>query len=186
MRLFAAIPVGPPVDLILGELLGRWSSSDWPVKWVRPAGLHLTLKFLGSVAPERLEEIAAALEQAIGRTPPLSFTLTELGGFPSLRKARILWAGLEAEAALELMVDRIERGFSQLGFSVEGRPYRPHVTLGRLREGSRLPEPAIETIEGITLDPVSFMSPAVVLYESLTGQGGSRYETRATFPLGTR
>lgn len=185
MRLFAGIPVSQPVLGALGELLERWRSTDWPVRWVRHDGLHLTLKFLGSVEAERVASIRDALAAAVLGTPALSFTLTEVGAFPTVSRARILIAGLESEAPLELLVHRIERGCAELGFPVEGRPFRPHVTLGRVREGGRLPDPAVRAIEGAALPAVSFRPERVVLYESLPGPGGSRYEERAAFPLGT-
>lgn len=184
MRLFVAIPVRPPVEGALKDLLSRWSAGGWPVKWVRAEGLHLTLKFLGSVEDARVETVTRSLAGAVAGTLSLSFTLTELGGFPSLAKARVLWAGLESEAPLELLVHRVERSCEELGFPVEGRPFRPHVTLGRLREGNRLPPDAIQEIESVRLNPVSFTSDQVILYESLPGAGGSRYQARATFPLG--
>ena len=185
MRLFAAIPVAQPVHGILGELLDRWRSTDWPVKWVRSEGLHLTLKFLGSVGREQVASIRDGLSASIAGTPGLSFALTELGAFPTVTRARTLVAGLESEARLELLVHQIERACAELGFPVEGHPFRPHVTLGRVREGRRLPEVAVQAIEGAELPAVSFVSDRVVLYESLPGSGGSRYEERATFPLGS-
>jgi 2'-5' RNA ligase len=136
------------------------------------------------VEDERVEPLRLSLAGAVAGTPNLSFGLTELGGFPSLAKARVLWAGLDSEAALELLVHRVVQACAVLGFPVEGRPYRPHVTLGRLREGNRLSPEAIQEIESVRLDPVSFMSQQVILYQSLTDAGGSRYEARATFPLG--
>lgn len=186
MRLFAAIPVGPPAAGVLTELVERWRVTDWPVKWVRAEGLHLTLKFLGSVDEQRLDAVRDSLGNAIAGTPGLSFTLGELGAFPSLAAGRVLWADLESEGALELAVDRVERACAELGFPLEGRPFRPHVTLGRVREGRRLSPSAIEAIESTRLEPASFMSEAIVLFESRTGPGGSRYEPRATFPLGSR
>ena len=184
MRLFVAIPVEGEVAEVLGGLLQRWQPIGWPVKWARPEGLHLTLKFLGSVESERYSGLLQGLAGAVRGTPALSFSLTELGAFPGLVRARILWAGLESEAALELMVHRIEQACAGLGFPLEGRPYRPHVTLGRVREGGRLPSRAIEQIEQEPVPRATFLANAVVLYQSLTGAGGSRYEVRATFPLG--
>jgi len=185
MRLFAGIPVAEPAHGALGGLLEGWRSTDWPVKWVRQDALHLTLKFLGSVETERVATIRDALAAAVQGTPALSFALTEVGAFPTVSRARILIAGLESEAPLELLVHRIERACADLGFPVEGRPFRPHVTLGRVREGRRLPEPAVRAIGGAELPAASFMADRVVLYESLPGPGGSKYEERATFPLGT-
>jgi len=185
MRLFVAIPVAPPAHDVLTELLDRWRASDWPVKWVRTEGLHLTIKFLGSVGAERISSIREGLSVCIAGTSVLSFTLTEVGAFPTLARARILFAGLECEARLELLVHQIERACAGLGFPVAGHPFRPHVTLGRVREGGRLPAAAVQAMEAAELPALRFVSDQVILYESLPGAGGSRYEARATFPLGT-
>lgn len=185
MRLFVAIPVPPPAHETLGEVLDRWRSTDWPVKWVRADGLHLTMKFLGSVGPERISGVRDGLSASIAGTPELAFTLTELGAFPTVARARTLFAGLESDPRLELLVHQIERASAELGFPVAGRPFRPHVTLGRVRDGSRLSAAAVQAIEQAELPAVGFVSDRVILYESQPGAGGSTYEVRATFPLGT-
>jgi len=184
MRVFVAIPVAGLVEEALREVLGRYRSEDWPVKWARPDGLHLTVKFLGAVEPERLVEIEGALGGASVGTPALPFSLVELGAFPGFARARVIWAGLESGAALELLVDRVERACASLGFPLEGRPFRPHVTLGRVREGARLPASAIQALEHTAMPAASYVADRMVLYESKTGPGGSAYVVRATFPLG--
>lgn len=186
MRLFVAIPVEGEVAQVLGELLDGWRREPWPVKWVRTEGLHLTLKFLGEVQGERAGALTEALGGAVQGTPALPFSLTDIGAFPPLPRARVLWAGLEADGALELLVHRIERTSESLGFPLEGQAYRPHVTLGRVREGARLPSAAIQGIEAVHLPRAGFLADRVVLYRSLTGAGGSRYEVEASFPLGVR
>lgn len=183
MRLFVAIAMTGEVAAELGALLGRWQETDWPVKWVRPEGLHLTLKFLGEVGEEQYSRLVDIVAAAVQGTPPLTLTLTEVGAFPTVPRARVLWAGLENDTALELLVHRVEQGAGTLGFPIEGRPYRPHVTLGRIREGQRLGSGAVQSIERAELAPASCLGSAVHLYQSHTGGGGSRYEVRATFPL---
>jgi 2'-5' RNA ligase len=182
MRLFAAIPLGGEVQRSLAGLLDRWTRRDWPVRWVRPQGLHLTVKFLGSIEPERLAAIAAGLGRASAGTPGLTLGLRELGAFPSFERARVLWAGLDAEPALELLVDRVERAMADLGFPLEGRAFRPHVTLGRLKDGARLPPAAIREIEDAAPGG-SCLADRLVLYESRPGPGGSVYGEQASFPL---
>jgi len=183
MRLFAAIPMNGAVQDALSALLMRYRKTDWPVKWVRSEGLHITVKFLGSVEAERTGAIADALADASAGTPALPFTLREVGAFPGFARARVLWAGLESETALELLVDRVERRCAALGFAVEGRPFRPHVTLGRLRDGARLPTAAIHELER-EIPSGSCVADRLVLFESVPGSGGSTYTPRATFPLG--
>lgn len=183
MRLFVAIAMTGDVAEALAALLGAWTDREWPVRWVRPEGLHLTLKFLGEVGEGQFPALVDAVEQAVQGTPPLTCTLTEVGAFPTIPRARILWAGLESDAALELLVHRLEQGLAPLGFPVEGRAYRPHVTLGRVREERGLSSAAVEAIERAELAPVSCLATEVYLYQSHGGPGGSRYEVRATFPL---
>jgi len=184
MRLFVAIPMGGEVEQVLSKLLERCSQKPWPVKWVRSEGLHLTVKFLGPVGPERLEAVSGAVKEASRGTPRLSFGLTELGAFPRWSRPRVLWAGLESEAALELLVHRVEQACAGLGFPVEGRPFRPHVTLGRVREDGRIPANELKALEREKLPAINFVADRLVLFESISGPGGARYEARAEYPLG--
>ena len=84
--------------------------------------------------------------------------------------------------ALELLQDRLERRAESIGFPLEGNPFRPHVTLARVREGQRLPPGALESLEG-QYDQVAFLASELVLYESVLGRGGPRYEPRLTLDL---
>ena len=182
MRLFAAVPVSTPARDALGALLNDLRALDWPVRWVRQEAVHLTLKFFGEVAAERLTPIAEALSDAVRGTGPLPLTLTGLGTFPTPRRARVLWVGLAAPPALELLQHRVERACSALGFPVEGAPFRPHLTIGRVKNGGKLSPPALRRLREETLDE-SFLAEQVVLFESETGPGGSSYHARVTLPL---
>lgn len=182
MRLFIALPVQGAALEELSRLVERCAATDWPVRWARPDGLHVTLKFLGEVGPERVAPIAEMLGAAVARTGPLPCHPGEIGGFPDLGRARVLWAGYEGEPALELLAHRVEDGAQRLGFAVEGRPFRVHVTLGRLRDGKRLSPEALGRLEAMTLRE-SFVADRVVLYRSHPGPGGSRYESLESFTL---
>jgi 2'-5' RNA ligase len=183
MRLFVALPIPEPARHIVVALLDRLRTSDWPVRWVRPEGMHVTLKFYGEVAPERLEVIEEAIRFAVAGAGPISMRLAGLGAFPTMARPRILWLGLDAPPALELLQDRLERRGEDIGFPPEGAPFQPHVTLGRMREGHRLPPGALENPDGAP-EKVAFLAEQVVLYESLLAPGGPRYEARLVLPLG--
>jgi 2'-5' RNA ligase len=92
----------------------------------------------------------------------------------------VLWLGLEGPPALELLQDRLERAGEAIGFPPEGRPFRPHVTLGRVREGHRVPPNALEEYE---VERLPLLAEELVLYESLLSSQGPRYEPRLTLPL---
>ena len=183
MRLFVGLPVVDDARQEIVGLLDRLRESGWPVRWVTDEGVHLTLKFFGEVAPERLEVIAEAVRFAGRNTPALPLRLAELGAFPSLVRPRVLWLGVEAPPPLELLHDRLERGGEEIGFAVEGRMFHPHVTLGRVREGHRLPTSLEEF--GSTYERAPFLATHLVLYESLLTTRGPRYEARLTLELGS-
>lgn len=182
MRLFAAIPVPQPALGEVGRLLAELRGHEWPVRWVRSEGLHLTLKFFGEVADDRVEPIVEALRFASEGTASLALSVLSLGAFPNHRRPRVIWIGLEGPPALELLQDRIERNCERLGFALESNPFHPHITLGRVREGSRLPPQATGRLGGEPLN-VPFVADTVILYESRLRRDGSRYSPRATIPL---
>jgi 2'-5' RNA ligase len=183
MRLFAAVPIPHPAREQILDLLGELRKGDWPVRWVHDEGVHMTLKFFGEVAPERLDVIIEALRFAAADAGALALKLGGLGAFPTRSRPRILWVGIEAPPSLELLQDRIERGCEAIGFPPEGAPFQPHVTLGRVREGLRLPSRGLDTYSG-RFEPVPFVAQELVLYESVLTTGGPRYESRLTLPLG--
>ena len=183
MRLFAAVPISEPARGQILHLLGQLREGDWPVRWVHDEGLHLTLKFFGEVAPERLDVIIEALRFAANGAGALSLKLGPLGAFPSRSRPRILWVGIESPPSLELLQDRIERGSEAIGFPPEGTPFQPHVTLGRVREGQRLPPGGLDD-HAESFEPVPFVGQELVLYESVLTTSGPRYESRLTVSLG--
>jgi RNA 2',3'-cyclic 3'-phosphodiesterase len=183
MRLFAAVPIPEPARGQILELLGNLRRGEWPVRWVHDEGLHLTLKFFGEVGPERLDVISEALRFAAEGAGPQALSLAELGAFPSRSRPRILWIGIQAPPSLELLQDRIERGSEAIGFPPEGTPFQPHVTLGRVREGQRIPSRGLED-HADGFERVPFLAEELVLYESVLTTGGPRYEARLTLDLG--
>ena len=182
MRLFAALPIAEPARGEIARLLSRLRELGWPLRLVHEHGVHLTLKFFGEVPPARLEVIEEVVRAVAPGTGALSMQLAGLGAFPSERRPRIVWVGLEAPPSLELLQDRLERRAEAIGFAPEGVPFRPHVTLARVREGHRLPADALESLDR-EYEPVSFLASELVLYESILGRGGPRYEPRLALEL---
>jgi 2'-5' RNA ligase len=124
----------------LWDATGPVRERGLPVKWVRPEGLHLTLKFLGEVEEAREGELRAALAEAAGPAGaerPVTLAIGGCGVFPDFRRPRVVWVGIAPEPALELLQDRVERAFVPLGFPAEARAFRPHLTLGRATREAR-------------------------------------------------
>jgi 2'-5' RNA ligase len=182
MRLFAAIPLPRPAHDAAVAQLAAFRDLNWSVRWVKDDGLHLTLKFFGEVTPDRLETISEMLGFCVAGMHPMSLAIVGGGVFPHPTKPRVLFLSVSTTPELELLQDRIERGGERIGFPPEGRPFNPHLTMGRVREGLRLPLGAIDRILGIAPQP-PFSADRLVLFESEIGATGPKYVSRAEFPF---
>ncbi len=108
------------------------------VRWSRISGVHLTLKFLGDVAPSDLPDIKSVLAEVGTRHTRFHFTIGGVGCFPNVRRPRVVWVGLEEETgALAALQRDVEQSLVPLGFEPEKRAFHPHLTLGRTRRNVR-------------------------------------------------
>lgn len=178
MRLFIALTPPPEVQRTVWEAFRPLRARDLPVKWVSPEGVHLTLKFLGEVGDERRDELVATLGAAAVGMRPIALAVRWAGVFPAPERPRVFWAGVEPDPALELLADRVERGFAPLGFPTEGRPFRPHLTVGRARRNARPREFAgmDRMLEGVVVTADAVLE-TVDLMRSTPGPEGSVYHT---------
>lgn len=160
-------------------------------KWVDPGGIHLTLKFLGNIPSKRVTEITEAMGKAVQGISPFRLEISGLGAFPSLKQARVLWVGIGGELdQLSTLQQNIDSVLAALGFAREERPFVPHLTLARVREGASLPErrsfgelvgsAAFEDKYPIEVEAVRLMRsqlmPAGALYTCLSVVGLGRQE----------
>jgi 2'-5' RNA ligase len=136
VRCFIAIELPDGIKRGLRELQARLGAGcSAPVKWVDPENIHLTLKFLGNVAADRLDEISLAMNEAARGTSSFSLEVKELGVFPNPRRVQVVWVGLGGEVdKLARLQQRIESNLEKLGFPPEGRRFTPHLTLARVRD----------------------------------------------------
>jgi 2'-5' RNA ligase len=137
------------------------------VRWIRQDNLHLTLKFLGETPEKLVEPITERVHSVLRGTGAFEVSFSTFGGFPNLRHPRILWIGVEQgkEELIDLM-DKLNRKLSHLGFEMESRKPKPHLTIGRIRKGCNIEIGARDFKE------VSFPAETVCLIRSeLTPQG---------------
>ena len=174
VRCFAALQIPERARLSLERVLAPLRDLPWPVRWVRPEGVHVTLKFYGEVASERAESIAESLDFAVAGIGTIPLAFAGFGAFPAPDRPRVLWAGIEAPGALELLQDRIESRAEALGFQGEGSVFRPHVTIGRVREGERVVRGESARLFATPLTD-QFTADEVVLFQSVPGPGGAVY-----------
>jgi 2'-5' RNA ligase len=184
MRAFLAVPVTTPA-LEAGTLLLDQLRAALPeVRWVRPEGLHLTLRFWPDLAETDVPRVLAAAQEPITRAVPFDATLGGLGAFPRPGDERVLWLGMRSGDAEAITLQaEVDRALDAAGFPGEQRPFHPHVTLGRPRQ--RLDDKVRarwRSFADAVLPPYAVRE--VWLYRSHPGPGGSRYEVLQRLPLG--
>lgn len=133
MRLFLAINLPHEVRREIVAATAALRECAPELAWVREAALHLTLKFFGEVAPERVSDIRAAIASVAGRHREVLMTVGGVGAFPNFRRARVVWLGVGHDPRLELLHHDVEVACEQIGFELEGRAFRPHLTLARVK-----------------------------------------------------
>ncbi len=134
MRTFVALVPSDSEQTRLADAAASLRDADFPIRWVRPENVHLTLKFLGEVAEERVRDVCAAIDGAADGVAPFEMAIARFGAFPSLRRPQVVWVGVELESTLQALQESIEEALAALGFPREGRAFRPHLTLGRARK----------------------------------------------------
>ena len=154
------------------------------VAWVARDNLHVTLKFLGHVEPDRLDRAMAALHAATATVGAFELAVVGLGAFPSPNRPRVVWAGLGAGAdAARALAARIDEGLSREGFAKEEREFAGHVTLGRVREPRPDPDlaAAIAAAGGRPFGRLN--AERVSLMRSELSPRGARYSVISEWPL---
>lgn len=139
IRTFIAIDVPDSVKLELEKLTEELKRTGAKATWVKPGRMHLTIKFLGDVSSEKIDEIKQVLQATAEPFAPLRLQPVGCGAFPSLKQMRVVWVGLRGDdEQLRELHKSIEAALSPLGFPAEDRPFRAHLTLGRIKDRRHL------------------------------------------------
>ena len=185
IRSFIAIEVPWPLQARMGELQQELKHLAADVKWVRPGGIHLTLKFLGTVPKETLEKIALAVSPVISSKEPFDLRIYGLGCFPSSRNPRVFWLGIDrGSEEVSSLQETIEKKTAAISLPSERRLFTPHLTIGRVRslKGKGALAQAIETERNIEIG--AFQAKEVILFQSELNPAGAVYTKLKTFPMG--
>jgi 2'-5' RNA ligase len=139
IRAFIAIELSGEEHRVLSELQHRLKATTPPraVRWTAPENIHLTLHFLGDVAAGDVRKIGQTLSAAAAVYPPFSLSLGGLGCFPTMRRPRIVWLGVGGDVSiLQELQQRLGQKLGEaINFRPDARPYSPHLTLGRVKDG---------------------------------------------------
>jgi len=184
MRLFVAVETPPEHTAALATACERGRRGG--VLWVPVENAHLTLKFLGETAEARVGDISAALAAVAAATPPFTLAFGGAGCFPHERAPRVLWLGVrEGADDVRRLAAAVERALVAAGFPAEERPWRGHLTIGRIKD----PRVGAATAAAKLRELAAFATPAAAattlnLYRSTLTPEGAVYAAVSRHALG--
>ncbi len=187
MRIFIAVNIPDNLKKSISKLVDRIRIDNDFIRWIPPGNIHLTLKFLGEVAPSLLREIEGILERTTSGYSAFDLTVEDAGAFPHLGKPRVVWLGIRGGEVLQAIHSDLNRELAGLGFEMESRPFRPHLTIGRARSSRRGRGTRLESIEDrfddVHVEVVTFRVTSIELMESFLEPSGAVYQERFSAPL---
>jgi RNA 2',3'-cyclic 3'-phosphodiesterase len=184
-RLFFAVPVPGAVRASLEAILPEVAGALPQARVASAAGWHLTLAFLGQVRPESASDVVRVGELAVAGVPVASLRLDGAGGFPTSRRARVLWAGVGGEVeVLARLARTLAEECRRAGLRYEERELHPHLTVARLQRPAPLPEPTLDLIAKATAASPPWQARELCCYRSTLSRSGARYQVVRSFPLG--
>jgi len=171
LRAFLAIPLPDTIVDTARHLQKDLARALPEVRWTNPDSLHLTLRFFPALPEETLEKIGRIM-LSVGRLfPPFPIRVAGLGTFPAPERARVFWLGIEGGTALRQLHGAFDEQFEAIGIPREDRPFTPHLTLGRRRQGMAVPRSIPRQHE--TTDCGSFLADRVILFQSRLEPAGA-------------
>jgi len=171
-RCFIALELSKEAKEELARIIDFLKDSGSDVKWVSPAGVHLTLKFLGYTDEEKIGRIALSLKEIAAGQKPFDVLLNAIGVFPGWSAARVLWVGVgEGADKVKTLAGEVASRMQKEGFEEETRPFSAHLTLGRIRSGKN--KDRLKALaEKVDVRPASSHIERIILFKSdLTPQG---------------
>jgi RNA 2',3'-cyclic 3'-phosphodiesterase len=184
IRSFIAIELPLLIKSSIEEIQNKLKSSTADVRWVRPEGIHLTLKFLGNIEEERISEISDLVTQCASDISSFPLTVRTLGAFPNEKNPKVIWVGTDDDSgSLSKLQQALENRLSHIGFKVEKRAFSPHLTLGRLKSPKGKRELITTLADHKQSECGTFEAQEVCLFKSELKPSGAIYTKLKIFPL---
>ena len=184
----AFLAIDPPEDILqamsrLQEKLKREIGGR--ISWTKPQGQHLTLKFFGDISTEDVKNICSAVQNRVASGQSLNLKIEKLGVFPDARRPRVIWCGVYGDAEkLSILQKQLDSDFAGIGFPMEDRPFRAHLTLGRIKDSHGLTGISEALTKNSAFAAGEFNCTELILFQSKLSPQGATYTKLAEFALG--
>ena len=186
MRLFIALNLPDSERDKIYRAAMPLREEGFPVNWLGPEIYHLTLKFLGNVRTELIPGVEGVVDRVAAATGAFPLTISGFGAFPTIRRPRVLWVGVEPTSALRCLKQDLEWSLARHGFEREMRAFHPHVTLGRASEHEGAGAfRGLDQMAAKLMHRGAFHTDTVDLMRSQLSRAGSTYTVLRTSPLKT-
>jgi 2'-5' RNA ligase len=187
IRSFIAVELPKPIQQQLEGIIKQLKCPHTnALRWVPANNIHLTIKFLGDVSPNNMAMLMDMLKSEVSRQPAFSITVGGLGAYPTPKRPRVVWIGIDAPQKLAELVHLVESETNKLGYANEDRPFSPHLTLGRVSQNAT-PEQVHQIAEVLAGFNVGELGKAevneVVLFKSELRPSGAEYSPLLRVPL---
>jgi len=181
IRTFIAIEIPKTVISKIRELQGVIKAYGFKIRWVRAENIHLTLKFLGDIEEIKINEIAEAVSKTAEKHSPISLKAKGIGVFPGIKRPHVLWVGLSGQLeALIKLQQTLDENLIALGFSSEERPFKGHLTMGRIKDRIDVKKLGDALMAFRRFESETFTTGQIILYKSELTPSGAIYTKLAS------
>ena len=176
IRTFIAIEIPGNIIFKIRELQEGIKVYGLKIRWVRSENIHLTLKFLGDVEAVKIGEIAEAISKTVKGYTPISLKAKGIGVFPGIKRPRVLWVGLTDQLEVLVRLQKtLDENLKRLGFPGEKRPFKGHLTMGRIKERIDVKKFGDALMAFRRFESETFTAGQLVLYKSELKPSGAVY-----------
>lgn len=176
MRLFIAFPLDAAVKAELARITAQLAGKGGPVKWVEPENMHLTVRFLGETPENKVPSLRQLLDAVASRFEVIDASFYELGGFPNIHRPRVIWLGMQGPIArIRVAAAEVEKRVVALGFDPEPKGFKPHLTLGRVRDDQRIGN-LLDHLRTFSFEAIPARIDRLILYQSTLTPKGPVYQ----------
>jgi len=183
----AFLAIDPPENILqamsrLQEKLKREIGGR--ISWTKPQGQHLTLKFFGNILTEDVKNICSAVQNRVTSESSLNLKIEKLGVFPDARRPRVIWCGVTGDVEnLSVLQKKLDSDFAGIGFPMEDRSFKAHLTLGRIKDSHGLTGINEVLIKYSSFTAGEFNCTELILFQSRLTPQGAIYTKLAEFAL---
>ena len=176
IRAFIAVEINEEIRKTINEMQERLKECNCDVKWVKPENIHLTLKFLGDVELDKIDQIKTILNGLVEKINTFEIKFQKLGAFPGTKRPKTIWIGSnDKNSELQALVASLEENMEKTGFKKENRDFWPHLTLGRVRSQKNIAVLA-DKLFTHAIEEITIKVDHIVLIKSTLTPKGPIYE----------